>query len=115
MSTNAKGPFLQSSAPVEKPMQPPQAAQIPYTLTQFGEERIDPYHWLRDPKWQEVLKDPSVLDPAIRAHLEAENAYTQDQLLACDALTRALGDEFAARIIPNEATVPLKDGDWEYW
>ena len=26
--------------------------------------------------WQEVMRDPAQLDPAIRAHLEAENAYT---------------------------------------
>ena len=33
----------------------------------------DDYAWLKDEKWQQVLRDPSLLDPDIRAYLEAEN------------------------------------------
>ncbi|SCD24474.1 hypothetical protein [Brucella inopinata] len=37
--------------------------------------RTDDYAWLRAENWQEVFRDPSVLAPEIRAHLDAENAY----------------------------------------
>lgn len=80
-----------------------------------GDTRIDNYDWMRDANWQAVLKHPDRLDHAIRAHLDAENAYAKAQLESSSAFTQALGDEFAARIIANESSVPQKDGDWEYW
>ena len=38
---------------------------------------MDDYAWLRAANWQAVMRDPAQLDPAIRAHLEAENAYAE--------------------------------------
>ena len=59
---------------------PPVAARKPVRLTIHGIERVDHYDWLRDPNWREVLRDPTALDPAIRAHIEAENRYAQTVL-----------------------------------
>ena len=39
--------------------------------------RTDDYAWLKDANWQEVLRNPALLDPDIRAYLEAENRYTE--------------------------------------
>jgi oligopeptidase B len=59
----------------------PVAEKRPVPDTRHGITRTDDYAWLRADNWQEVFKDTSVLDPAIRAHLEAENAY-QDAAMA---------------------------------
>jgi oligopeptidase B len=42
---------------------PPQALRRPTTLSQFGDDRVDEYYWMRDRE-----------DPEVLAYLEAENA-----------------------------------------
>jgi oligopeptidase B len=39
--------------------------------------RVDDYAWLRAVNWRAVMRDPSLLDHSIKAHLEAENAYAK--------------------------------------
>ena len=53
----------------------PRAEPRPAISTRHGVTLSDEYAWLRAENWREVMRDPSVLDPAIRAYLEAENAY----------------------------------------
>ena len=53
----------------------PETERRPQAATVHGITRIDEYAWLRADNWQEVFKDPATLDPEIRSHLEAENAY----------------------------------------
>ena len=93
----------------------PAAKKVPHEIEQHGDKRVDNYHWMRDANWQEVLKNPAALDSEIRAHLDAENAYTAAQLEAAKQLTQEIGDEFVSRIIPAESGLPQKDGDFEYW
>ncbi len=65
----------------KKPAQAaPLAPRRPHSLTTHGITVTDDYAWLKDAKWQEVLRDPSILDADIRTYLEAENGYT-DSLL----------------------------------
>jgi len=56
---------------------PPAAQAKPLRSSIHGIERVDDYAWLRDPNWHQVLHDPSALAPTIRAHLEAENRYSE--------------------------------------
>ena len=42
---------------------PPVAEARPVEATLHGVTRVDPYQWLKDRKWQEVMVDPSLLDP----------------------------------------------------
>ena len=56
------------------------AARRPSAATWHGVELVDDYAWLRADNWQEVMRDPAVLDAEIRAYLEAENAYCEAQL-----------------------------------
>ena len=56
-----------------RPM-PPVAEKRPVTSTHFGVTRTDDYAWLRADNWQQVMREPAVLAPDIRAYLEAENA-----------------------------------------
>ena len=55
-------------------MNPPLAAKHPVTVEHHGVALTDDYAWLRASNWQEVMRDPSLLAPDIRAYLEAENA-----------------------------------------
>ncbi|MBI1363839.1 MAG: prolyl oligopeptidase family serine peptidase [Proteobacteria bacterium] len=84
-------------------------------LTRHGRTRTDAFAWLRDPNWQEVLKDPSKLDAAIKAHLDAENAYTDAVAAPTKALQQKLFDEMKGRLDEDEASPPMQDGDWLYY
>ena len=55
---------------------PPRAAQRPTVTERHGDRLEDPYAWLKDENWQQVMREPDVLDGEIRAYLEAENDYT---------------------------------------
>ena len=68
----------------------PGAARHPSISSQHGIVREDDYAWLRASNWQEVMRDPKVLDPAIRAHLEAENEYSNVALANTEQLQTAL-------------------------
>lgn len=95
---------------------PPVARVEPVEITQFGHTRVDPYQWMKDPNWQEALRDPSQLDPAIRAHLEAERAYADAVLAeATGDLSETLYAELVGRMQQDESTVPFPDGPWEYY
>jgi oligopeptidase B len=56
---------------------PPVAPKIPHRIEQLGRVRVDDYAWMKDDNWQQVLRDPKALKADVRAHLEAENAYTK--------------------------------------
>ena len=95
--------------------QPPVAAQRPVSTALHGITRQDEYAWLRDPDWQRVMRDPAVLDPEIRAYLEAENEYKDAFLAPWADLRAALYDEMRGRIEEDDSTVPAPDGDWLYY
>ena len=61
-----------------------------------------------------MLRDPSVLTPDIRSHLEAENAYCEATLAATQDLQKQLVAEMRARIKEDDSTVPSPDGPFEY-
>ena len=50
---------------------PPVAKREMKTIEQVGRTRIDPYNWMKDENWQQVMQDPSVLRTDIREYLEA--------------------------------------------
>lgn len=84
------------------------------TRTQFGETRPDPYAWLRDANWQDVVVDPSRLSADIAEHLTAENTYTDDMLGDTKALQDRLVTELRGRMVEREEGVPVRDKDWFY-
>jgi oligopeptidase B len=93
----------------------PVAARRPHRVMQHGVELVDDYAWLRADNWQDVMRDPAVLDPEIRGYLEAENAYTQSALAGTQGLQDALFAEMKGRIKEDDSTVPAADGPWEYY
>lgn len=82
---------------------PPVAPRRPVTLVAHGDERVDEWHWLRD-------RD----DPAVVAHLEAENDYTAAVLSSTADLQQRLYDEMVGRIQETDLSVPARKGDWWY-
>ena len=61
-----------------------------------------------------MFRDPSVLDPEIRAHLEAENAYQAALMADTAELQKALFAEMKGRIKEDDSSVPMKDGPYAY-
>ena len=55
-------------APVTVSALPPVAAKLPVTRSFHGRDLQDDYEWLRDKE-----------NPEVRAHLEAENAWTESR------------------------------------
>ncbi len=94
--------------------QPPVARKVPVTSTWHGIELTDNYHWLRAANWQDAMRDPATLPADIRAHLEAENAYTKSVMADTDALQETLFQEMKARIKEDDSSVPAPDGPWAY-
>ncbi|MEM9999603.1 MAG: S9 family peptidase [Pseudomonadota bacterium] len=92
----------------------PRAPIKPHKDTRHGIERIDDYAWLRADNWQEVFKDTSVLDPAIRDYLEAENAFQKDFMADTHALQKTLFAEMKGRIKEDDESVPAPDGPFAY-
>ena len=68
-----------------------------------GHQRDDDYAWLRD-------RD----DPAVIAHLEAENAYTDAVMHHTVALQETLFTEFKSRIQETDLSVGVRKGPWSY-
>lgn len=95
-------------------MPAPVAPRHPHSFTTHGITVSDDYAWLKDAKWQEVLRDPSVLEPEIRTYLEAENAYTESLLGGTAALQTKLVAEMRGRIKEDDSSVPSPDGPYAY-
>ncbi|MEQ1578490.1 MAG: S9 family peptidase [Hyphomicrobium sp.] len=93
----------------------PLAAKKPVAVEHHGVTLRDDYSWLRAANWQDVMRDPSKLDPEIRSYLEAENAYTRTVLAETDHLQNVLYEEMKARLKPDDRTVPSPCGPFEYF
>ena len=84
----------------------PKATKVPYTHKEHGNERNDPYNWLRsdDRSSAEVIE-----------YLNQENTYTDIQLKAEKPLIDQLYNEIIHRLPTKEQTVPAKIDDYWYY
>lgn len=69
-----------------------------------GEKLVDNYFWLREKK-----------NPAVIAHLEAENAYTTAMMKHTEGLQEKLYNEILSHIKQTDANVPYKWGEYFYY
>ena len=99
----------------QNPPTAPVAPRKTHITEHFGREIDDPYAWLRDPDWQRVMREPEALQPEIRAHLNAENAYTEAALAPIADLRAELIEELKARLKEDDSSVPAPDGPWAYY
>jgi oligopeptidase B len=93
----------------------PQAEQRPIERALHGVRLIDEYAWLKPENWQQVMRDPSRLDPAIRAYLQAENGYCECVLADTGSLQEKLFAEMKGRIKEDDSSVPAPDGPYAYY
>ncbi|MBI1361012.1 MAG: prolyl oligopeptidase family serine peptidase [Alphaproteobacteria bacterium] len=102
--------------PVDTAPKPPIARRDERAVEQHGRSRIDPYAWLKDDNWREVMREPSRLRDDIRAYLDAENEWTRENLESVTAdLQNALFEEMKGRIKEDDSSVPAIDGEWAYY
>jgi len=83
---------------------PPTPPRRPRTLTTHGDQRVDDWAWLAE-------RD----DPAVLAHLDAENAYTEAVTAPTLALQQRLNAEMVARIQETDLSVPTRKGRWSWY
>ena len=83
----------------------PVANKIPFAMTIHNDTRIDNYYWMRDDERQ---------DPAVIAHLNAENTYTEAMLKHTESLQARLFEELKGRIQKDDDSVPTKSGQYYY-
>ena len=89
--------------------EPTAAGHEPVVHERFGVRWVDEFAWLRDPAW------PDVRDPAILAHLALENARFAEAMAPRQALVERLHAELRGRIAADDASVPAREGGFEYW
>jgi oligopeptidase B len=92
----------------------PLAPRRPRAFTTHGITITDDYAWLKDENWQEVLRDPQVLNADIRKYLEGENDYTESLLGHTGELQKRLVKEMRGRIKEDDSSVPAPDGPFAY-
>ena len=83
---------------------PPTAQQRPHVITAHGDDREDPWFWLRDRE-----------DPETLAYLRAENEYTDQETAPLKPLRTTLFEEMKARIKETDMSVPARRGPWWYY
>ncbi|MBD2093155.1 S9 family peptidase [Microcoleus sp. FACHB-1515] len=83
---------------------PPIAPQHLHIHRLHGDERPDPYFWLRD-------RD----NPEVIAYLEAENTYTEIMMQHTRSLQETLYKEMLSRIQEDDLSVPYRDGEFYYY
>lgn len=83
---------------------PPTAQRRPHLTEIHGEQRLDEYHWLRNKT-----------DPAVRAYLEAENAWAEHELAPIKQLEDKIFAEIKGRIQETDISVPYRIRDWLYY
>jgi oligopeptidase B len=105
----------QHNSPTQTPSQPPVAPCRAYSFATHGVTVSDDYAWLKDSNWQEVLRDPSILNPDIRHYIEAENTYTESLLGHTAPLQKKLVAEMRGRIKEDDSSVPSPDGPYAYF
>ncbi len=82
---------------------PPMAEKKTKTTKIHGDTMVDDYFWLREKS-----------NPAVIAHLEAENAYTDAAMQPTAALQEKLYKEMVGHIKETDQTVPYRFGDYFY-
>lgn len=83
---------------------PPRAETRHHTIHLHGDTIVDEYAWLQ-------RRD----DPAVRAYLEAENAYAEAAMAATAALRERLFAELRGRIKESDLSVPERLGPYSYY
>jgi oligopeptidase B len=94
---------LDGGSPRRHPVAP-RPEQRETSREHHGDLVVDPYEWLRDKE-----------DPAVVAHLEAENAYAEAVTADLQPLRDAIYSEIRSRTQETDLSVPVASGPWWYY
>src|SRR5437588_11116435 len=83
---------------------PPVTEKKPKTTDINGDHLVDNYFWLREKT-----------NPAVIAHLEAENAYTAAAMKPTEAFQEKLYNEILSHIKQDDTNVPYRQGGYFYF
>ena len=83
---------------------PPVAQKMPRVEVLHGERRVDDYFWLREKT-----------NPAVRAYLEAENAYCDAVMKPTEALQEKIYREILSHIKETDLEVPYRKDGWFHY
>src|SRR5258708_7916002 len=84
--------------------QPPMADKKPKTTNIHGETLVDDYFWLREKT-----------NPAVMAHLQAENTYADTVMKPLAPLQEKLYNEMLGHIKQTDVNVPYRWGNYFYY
>jgi oligopeptidase B len=93
----------------------PRAHERTHVSTWHGVTLEDEFAWLKAENWREAIRDPSLLDPAIRAYLDSENSHAERVLAGTGELQQRLFEEMVGRVRQNDSSVPIEDGPFAYF
>src|SRR5437762_4016821 len=85
-------------------LQPPTTEKKPKVTDINGDRLVDNYFWLREKS-----------NPAVIAHLEAENAYASAMMKPTEALQEKLYNEILSHIKQTDISVPYRWGNYYYY
>ncbi|KPF80425.1 peptidase S9 [alpha proteobacterium AAP81b] len=88
---------------------PPVAERRPHSVTHHGITISDDWFWLKDPSY------PRVDDPDVLAYVTAENDWFEAGFAPLEPLAATILEELKGRVEQDDASVPVKDGAFEYW
>src|SRR5688500_14838706 len=86
------------------PAKPPMAEKKSKVTNIHGEQLVDEYFWLREKT-----------NPAVLAHLQAEEAYTATVMKPTAALQEKLYQEMLSHIKQTDTNVPYRWGNYYYY
>src|SRR6476469_1004245 len=84
--------------------QPPMTEKKTKTTNIHGTTLVDDYFWLREKT-----------NPAVMAHLQAEDAYAQTLMKPTEALQEKLYKEMLSHIKQTDTNVPYRQGNYFYY
>jgi oligopeptidase B len=90
--------------PVTATQQPPQARQDPFSHTEHGVPRPDPFHWMREAD-----------SPEFVAHLRAERAFYDSSCAHLNSLVADLQAEMQSRLAPAEVSPTWRRTRFSYY
>ena len=100
----ALAPFIAAAQTTSDAPKPPSVEKKPHVTKIHGDTLVDNYFWLREKK-----------NPAVIAHLEAENAYTNAMMKDTEGLQAKLYDELLSHVKQTDVNVPYRLGGFYYY
>ena len=100
--TNVAPPSSEKSFSAQA--QPPKPAKIDHVMSLHGDNRNDPYFWMKNRDSKEVL-----------SHLKAENQYYETMTASWKPLQNKVFKELKSRVKEDDSSPPVKNGDYYYY